>query len=349
MTTSTFPAGEARPAWLVPAIAAGLLVLAGLLVFPQVAGSYYVNIVTLALILAYLCASWNIIGGYAGQMSLGHAAFFGVGSYAVALFSVYDIGPTLFAVAAGAVAALALSAFIAAVCFRYGLRGIYFAVGTMLVAEIVRIAAVNTEWLGRSQGFSIPRPASVWHLEFGSPIWIYYIALAMVCAVVIGTRYLQRSRLGFALITLREQEDSAQALGVDINRAKRRAFVLSAVLTALGGSLHAILIRYVAPSYDLSLSLSLLMVMGTVLGGRGTVWGPILGGILMQLIQEGLNFAASVFESTNIAVASQMIYGLILVVAILAFPYGIVGTISQTLGARRSLRAIEAQAGPAGS
>ena len=190
----------------------------------------------------------------------------------------------------------------------------------------------------------------MWDLRFGSLTPIYYIALALVCAIVIGTRHLERSRLGLALITLREQEDSAQALGVDINRAKRRAFVISAVLTALGGSLYAVLVRYVSPSYDLALPLSLIMVMGTVLGGRGTVFGPILGGILMQFIQEGLNFASSIFGSTHIAVGSQVIYGLILVVAILAFPFGIVGTISQRFAARRAHRASEtADAAPARS
>ena len=355
MTTSAHAAPRTlsenvRPAWPASTVVACLAVLTVLAVFPQMVGAYYVKIATLALIFAYICASWNIIGGYGGQMSLGHAMFFGIGSYSVALFSVYQIGPAILAVVAGAAVALVLSAFIAAICFRYGLRGIYFAVGTLLVAEIVRIAVVNTAWLGRSEGFSMAASSSVWDLRFGSLTPIYYIALALVCAIVIGTRHLERSRLGLALITLREQEDSAQALGVDINRAKRRAFVISAVLTALGGSLYAVLVRYVSPSYDLALPLSLIMVMGTVLGGRGTVFGPILGGILMQFIQEGLNFASSIFGSTHIAVGSQVIYGLILVVAILAFPFGIVGTISQRFAARRAHRASEtADAAPARS
>ncbi len=333
--------GDVRPAWPASTVVACLAVLAVLAVFPHLVGAYYVKIATLALIFAYICASWNIIGGYGGQMSLGHAMFFGIGSYSVALFSFYQIGPAILAVVAGVVVALALSVFVAAICFRYGLRGIYFAVGTLLVAEIVRIAVINTVWLGRSEGFSIAASDSVWDLRFGSLTPIYYIALAMVGAIAIGTRYLERSRLGFALITLREQEESAQALGVDVNRAKRHAFVMSAVLTALGGSLYAVLVRYVSPGYDFALPLSLIMVMGTVLGGRGTVWGPILGGIFMEFIQEGLSFAASIFGSTHIAVGSQVIYGLILVVVILAFPFGIVGTISQRFAARRAHRVSE--------
>lgn len=127
------------------------------------------------------------------------------------------------------------------------------------------------------------------------------------------------------MVALREQEDAAKALAIDVNSIKRRAFVMSGMLTAAAGVIYAGLIRFVEPGYDLSLSIVLMMVMGAVLGGRGTVWGPFVGGLIVVLVQEALVTVGSLVGTTSISALAQMIYGLFFVVIVLAFPRGIVG------------------------
>jgi branched-chain amino acid transport system permease protein len=296
------------------------------LLLPQTANPYYVKVAAIGLIFAYISSAWNIIGGYGGQLSLGHSIFFGIGSYTFGLFSIYKIAPLIYAVPIGMALSFVAAAAIAAICFKYSLRGLYFAVGTLLLAEVVRLIAINWEPLGRSQGLSIVVEPGLLNLKFQSTAPLYYIISAAVAGIIILSYWLQRSRLGFNLIALREQEDSAQALGIDTNKVKRNGFVLSAVLTSIGGSLHAALIGYVDPNFDLSLTVSLIMVMGALLGGRGTIWGPIVGGFLVEVIQEGLGYLGSAVGTAGAPSIARMVYGLFFVVIILLFPLGIVGS-----------------------
>lgn len=343
MTTSTLTGGAQRPArvgatgWIVAALAIAAIAAAVPALNP-----YYLRVLTIGLLFGYLAASWNIIGGYAGQMSLGHAMFFGLGSYSAAVLAGLDGVPLVAALPTAIVLAAALAWCVAAICFRYALKGIYFAVGTLLLAEIARIVVINSVALGRSQGLQIPPRPGVANLGFASDLPFFYIFLAMAVALVIGTRLLERSRFGYALVALREQEDAAQALAINVNRVKRRAFVLSAMLTAVGGVIYACLIRFVEPGYDLSLSITLVMVMGAVLGGRGTVLGPFVGGFVVVLVQEALVTVGSLIGTTSISALAQMIYGLFFVVILLAFPRGIVGEMLRRRADRRAALAPDA-------
>ena len=310
--------------WRNAAIAAATIFV---LTLPQMTNPYYVKVAAIGLLFAYISSAWNIIGGYGGQLSIGHSIFFGIGSYAFGLFAVYKVGPLIYAVPLGMALSFVVAAAIAAICFKYGLRGLYFAVGTLLLAEVVRLIAINWEFLGRSQGISITVERGWLNLKFQSTAPLYYIILIAVAGIVILSYWLEKSRLGFNLIALREQEDSAQALGIDTNKVKRYGFILSAVLTSIGGSLHAALIGYVDPNFDLSLTVSLIMIMGALLGGRGTVWGPIVGGFLVELIQEGLGYFGSVAGIVGAPSIARMIYGLFFVVIILVLPLGIVGSV----------------------
>jgi branched-chain amino acid transport system permease protein len=335
MTTArSFPIGRITAAVLLVAVVAAVPAL----------NPYYLRVLTIGLLFGYLAASWNIIGGYAGQMSLGHAMFFGLGSYSAAVLARVPDVALLAALPIAVVLAGALAWCVAAICFRYSLKGIYFAVGTLLLAEIARIAVVNSVALGRSQGLQIlPRPGLL-NLGFASDLPFFYILLAMALALVVGTGLLERSRFGYALVALREQEDAAQALAINANLVKRRAFVLSAMLTAAAGVVYACLIRFVEPGYDLSLSITLVMVMGAVLGGRGTVLGPFVGGFVVVLVQEALLAIGSMIGTTSISALAQMIYGLFFVVILLAFPRGIVGEILRHRADRRT--ALGAALGP---
>ncbi|MCE9661031.1 MAG: branched-chain amino acid ABC transporter permease [Burkholderiales bacterium] len=301
------------------------VVLVAALFVPAYLNPYYLRVLIIGLLYGYVSACWNIIGGYAGQMSLGHSMFFGIGSYAVAVFARHGWDPLVLALPAGIVVSAVLAWFVASTCFRYALKGIYFAVGTLLLAEIVQIAVVNSEFFGRSQGLQFPPRLGVLNVQFETDLPYFYIFLALAVLMILGSLWLERTKLGYDLIALREQEEGAQALGVDTNRIKRIAFVLSAVLTAVGGFLYASLIKFVEPGYDLSVSITLIMIMGAVVGGRGTAVGPFLGGLVVVLVQEALATAGSWIGTTSFSALAQMTYGLFFVVTLLLFPRGVVG------------------------
>ncbi|WP_233500495.1 branched-chain amino acid ABC transporter permease [Bordetella bronchiseptica] len=299
---------------------------------------YYTRVMTMGLMCGYLAASWNLIGGYAGQMSLGHALFFAIGSYSVALLARMPDVPLVAAFPLAILVSVGLAWIIATICFRYALRGIYFAVGTLLLAEIARILVINSDALGRSQGLQIPGMQGALNFSFGSDLPFFYIFLGISIALALGSLALERCKLGYDLVALREQEEGAQALGVDVAAIKRLAFVLSAALTCVGGVIYAGLVRYVEPGYDLSLSITLFMVMGAVLGGRGTALGPFLGGIVMVIVQETLITVGSAFGTTSVSALAQMIYGLFFVVILLVFPRGIVGQLLHRRVDRKATR-----------
>ncbi|KCV64490.1 branched-chain amino acid ABC transporter, permease protein [Bordetella bronchiseptica 99-R-0433] len=299
---------------------------------------YYTRVMTMGLMCGYLAASWNLIGGYAGQMSLGHALFFAIGSYSVALLARMPDVPLVAAFPLAILVSVGLAWIIATICFRYALRGIYFAVGTLLLAEIARILVINSDALGRSQGLQIPGMQGALNFSFGSDLPFFYIFLGISIALALGSLALERCKLGYDLVALREQEEGAQALGVDVAAIKRLAFVISAALTCVGGVIYAGLVRYVEPGYDLSLSITLFMVMGAVLGGRGTTLGPFLGGIVMVIVQETLITVGSAFGTTSVSALAQMIYGLFFVVILLVFPRGIVGQLLHRRVDRKATR-----------
>lgn len=325
-------------------IIAGVVVLA--LVFPLLTGPYYVKLLMMGLLYAYLSSSWNIVGGYGGQISFAHGIFFAIGSYSVALFAVHSVAPLIFAVLAGVIVAALVSYVVAKVCFGYALTGIHFVVGTMLLAEIARIVAVNSSFLGHSQGLEVNVAHSLWNLQFDTYRPMYYVLLFMTLGIVAGTWLLEHSRLGFQLTALREQEASAKALGIDTTQAKQRAFVISAALTAVGGAVHTLVIGFVAPDFNLGLLLALTIVMGAVLGGRGTVLGPIIGGLAVQGIQEGLSVLGALVGTTSVSALAQVVYGLSFVVIILSFPRGIVGTLARRRSDRQAIASAADAAAP---
>ena len=316
---------------------AALVVVAAAVAAPWM-NPYYTRVMTMGLMCGYLAASWNLIGGYAGQMSLGHAVFFAIGSYSVALLARMPDVPLVAAFPLAILVSVGLAWIIATICFRYALRGIYFAVGTLLLAEIARILVINSDVLGRSQGLQIPGMQGALNFSFGSDLPFFYIFLGISIALALGSLALERCKLGYDLVALREQEEGAQALGVDVAAIKRLAFVLSAALTCVGGVIYAGLVRYVEPGYDLSLSITLFMVMGAVLGGRGTALGPFLGGVVMVIVQETLITVGSAFGTTSVSALAQMIYGLFFVVILLVFPRGIVGQLLHRRVDRKATR-----------
>lgn len=219
-----------------------------LLLFPLVAPGDWVNEGLFILYFAYLGQCWNILGGYAGQPSLGHAAFFGVGAYTAAALHLHAGVSPFLGMWVGAALAAALSLPVGVLSFRFGLRGSYFLLMTLAVAEITRLVVLHLDLLGGFQGLFIPFRQDPLNFQFGSVTPYYYVALTLAVAgslVVVG---LERSRLGRALMAIREDEEAAEALGVDAFRCKLQAFALSAALTALGGTFYAYRIPTCTPT-----------------------------------------------------------------------------------------------------
>src|SRR5262245_53481875 len=273
------------------------------------------------MLFGYLGAAWNILGGYAGQFSFGHAAYFGIGAYtSTLLFLKLGVSPWLGMLAGGLLAAL-FGLFAGYLSFRYGLRGPYFSLVTLAFAEMLRVVAVNTKAVGSSIGLVIPsREPALANFIFASKLPYYYVILMMALAAVAITRLVARSKLGYSLLAIRENEDAAEAAGVDALGMKLRAMALSSFLTALGGTFYAQYFSYIDPSITFGPSVSIQGLLQAIVGGAGTVLGPFLGAFVLTPISE-LSRAAL----RGRAGMDVMIYGVILILVISFLPQGLTG------------------------
>jgi branched-chain amino acid transport system permease protein len=234
-----------------------------------------------------LATAWNIIAGYCGQISLGQAVFFGIGAYTSSLLF-RDVGLTPWAgMVVGVLLAVVVSQVIGYPVFR--LRGHYFAIATIAVGEIVQALIVNWDGIGGARGVFIPikRPDSFANFQFHqSKAFYYYIALGLMLLALGVTRLIERSRRGYYFRAVREDQDAAAALGVNVAGEKLRALAVSAALTAMGGTFYAQYLLFIDPASVFPLSLSILICLVAVLGGVGTLWGPILGAAVLVPLQE---------------------------------------------------------------
>lgn len=282
--------------------------------------SFVQHVLIMVLYWTLLGASWNLLGGYAGQVSFGHAAFLGIGAYTTMLFFLkLGFSPWLGLVAGGVLAA-ALALPIGWICFR--LRGPYFSLATLAVAEITRLVVLN--WESLTAG---PMGLLITHLPalsfFGravnweSKVPFYYVAAVLTLAVMSTTSALSRSRLGAYLLAIREDVDSAEAAGIDTVRAKLSAFALSAFFVGLAGGFYALYFRYIDPDAVFSIAISVEMVFIAVVGGIATTGGPIVGAIFLVTISE---IFRERFQSGHL-----IFYGFFMMVVIRYLPEGIWG------------------------
>lgn len=285
-------------------------------------GEYYLHILVLILMNAYLSTSWNILGGYAGQHSLGHGIFLGTGAYvSTALFVYLGLSPWL-GMWAGAVVAALFGWFIGYLCFRYGIRGPYFALVTIALAEAMLYLVTNIRVLGGARGLEVPWKGNNPGLfQFSNKAGYYYVALVLTVVGILLTYWFSRHRFGYYLVAVRENEDAAQALGVDLLREKVRATILSAALTAIGGTFYAQYFTYINPRSVFGEGPSVQILLFSIIGGLGTVWGPTVGALLLVPIAE----ITRARLGGSFAGAHLLLYGAILVVVMLFMPRGIVG------------------------
>lgn len=322
-------------------------------VLPEgLAGSALLHIFILIFLFAFLGQSWNILGGYAGQLSLGHAAFFGLGAYtSTLLFTEFGISPWIGMVAGMGVAA-AFGLFIGAVSFHYGLRGPFFTLVTIAFAEILRLIMLHFDWTGGPMGILIPLSGdSLWELTFTDKWPYYYVGLVMMLLSIAVVWGVARSRLGFYFQAVRQDEDAAEAIGVNTLRYKLAATALSAALCGAGGSFYAQYTQYIVPDDIIIVSLSVQILLPAVVGGAGTVLGPIIGAFILipageatrvifsgggtgvsltALIEENIPLSEKLSQYIDYLASggggglSVVLYGVILVAVCLGMPGGIV-------------------------
>ena len=257
-----------------------------LLLYPFViTNRYWLNLMITVFMFVALGQAWNWVGGYAGQISFGHAAFFGIGAYTSTVLLVkWGVNPWL-GMIAGALVAGALAAVIGYPIFR--LQGHYFAIATIALGEILRIAFDNWDAVGGAAGIELPiMSSSLIHFQFFSKVPYYFIALGLVLVAYAVTYWIETSRVGYYLRAIREDQDAARALGVSLNTYKSIALILSAMMTAVVGTFYAQYILFIDPASTMSLDLSILISLVPVLGGAGTFWGPLLGGFVLIPVSE---------------------------------------------------------------
>jgi branched-chain amino acid transport system permease protein len=263
----------------------GFAALAALVPLVVTAGTW-LNFAVFTLIICLAAQGWNILGGYGGQYSFGHAAFFGTAAYVTAILQTrYGVNPYL-GFALGTVAAAAVGAVIGALSFRSGLRGSYFALVTLAFAEVFRVLANASPATGGAAGVLIPLDVRVANFQFESRAIFYWIALGLVVVALVVTRAMERSRLGAQLVAVRENEDAARALGVDALRVKLSAIALSAAITGAAGALYAQYFLYLDSTIAYGPWISVEALLAPIIGGAGTVFGPIIGGVLLHSLSE---------------------------------------------------------------
>jgi branched-chain amino acid transport system permease protein len=299
--------------------------LAALVAAPLFAGDYLLTVLILILYFAYVGQAWNIMMGFAGQLSLGHALYVGLGAYiAAALYVHFGVGPWIGFVIAAPVAALA-GAFIGFLAFRFRVAGVYFAILTIAVAEFARLGFDHLGWTRGSAGLFLPVAQythnDVWQLR-GHPVMFYYILLAATVAAFIGCRALLQSRIGHFWLAIREDEDAARALGVDTFHYKMVAVALSAAMTSFAGVIYAFYYNNLFPEQVFHISRSIEIILAPFVGGIGTLFGPIVGAFLLTGLAETLTGALAAL-GIDVPGAKQIFYGICLLLVITALPDGV--------------------------
>ena len=299
----------------------GIVLAALLIVVPNFMQAYYVDILVSACLCAYIAQCWNLMCGYAGQFSFGHVAFFGVGAYTSSLLYVdFGLSP-IFGIFAGAAVAGLVGLFIGFLSFKYKLQGDYFALITLAFAEMFRVIVTNVGIFKKAVGVSIDYRPDWRVFQPDSKVSYFYIILGMTVVLTVFLSRLSKTKMGLYFVSIREDENAASALGVDAFRYKLIATTLSAALTALGGTFYAQYYLFIDPSIAFNSNISINAIVPCILGGVGTIFGPIIGALIITPISQLTNLLAGSRPGFN-----MMIYGSLLVVFIIAMPNGIVGS-----------------------
>ncbi len=280
----------------------------------------WLTFIMMALYAALLAQSWNMLGGYGGQFSFGHALFFGSGAYVQAMAQLSWGWNAWLALAAAVLVAAAVGALVGALTFRYGLKGSYFALVTLAFAEVFRILAVSVDFTGGGVGLMLPLRESFANLQFGSRKGYIGLVLGFVVAALCVTSWLRHSRFGAQLQAVRDNEDAARAIGVDPWAVKLGAITLSAAFMGAGGAFYVQVFQYIDPGLAFGPASSVEALVAAIVGGMGTLWGPLLGAAVLHLLAELTRNLFGQLPGLN-----MVVYGSVLVLIVMFMPRGLSG------------------------
>lgn len=294
---------------------------AGVAVVATVARSGVVlNFAMMALYACLMAQAWNVLGGYGGQFSFGHALFFGTGAYLQAIAQL-QWGLNAWAAFAVAIAgASAVGIFVGALSFRYGLKGSYFALVTLAFAEVFRILALSVPFTGAGVGLMLPLREGAAQMQFADRRGFVWLALVLVTCGLLATAWLRHSRFGAWLQAVRDNEDAARAIGVDPFRVKLGAIALSGAIMGAAGALYVQVFQYIDPAIAYGPHTSVEALVAAIVGGLGTLWGPILGALALHLLAD---LTRNLFG--NLPGINMVIYGVVLIVIVMFAPRGLLG------------------------
>ncbi|MBN9006759.1 MAG: branched-chain amino acid ABC transporter permease [Rhizobiales bacterium] len=320
--------------WVIGLIAAVAVLIALPLV---VESAFAIDICIRILLFSFIGVAWNLMGGYAKQLSLGHAAYFGLGAYTSTILQInYDISPWIGMVAGGCVAMLA-SLPIGWLCFR--LRGPYFTIATIATAQALMLIFLKfRDFAWGAEGTTIPNLGNApLMMQFEEKAGYYYVVLGLLALALAINYKIEKSWMGYYLVAIGEDEDAAEAVGINAPRIKRDIYLISSFLTALAGTFYVQYIYFIDPATAFSFNVSIEAALVSIVGGIGTLWGPVIGTVLLEttsaLLQSWLGSGIGGIQLT--------IYSLILMAVILWRPTGIMGYFYE-LAARRRARLVKA-------
>jgi branched-chain amino acid transport system permease protein len=299
----------------------GIAVIGGLIAFVSTVAPVKQDMLVSLLLFAFFAVTWDIIGGWGGQVSLCQSIFIGAGAYSTGVLSVHaQVSPWVVLLLAPIVGGV-LAFLIASMLFRGSLRTHFFSLATFALGEIALFAVSNVKWLGGGQGLLIPPSSGVGSMQFTSRTPYLMLAFGLLVLGLCAVHWIRQSSFGHRLVAVREEEDAAEALGIDARKVKIRAFVLSATLGSVGGVVYGQYIGFIAPKAVLGQVISIQVVLFCILGGVGRLWGPVIGTAILYPISDELRsrFSGSVPGSDLI------LFGLILVVAVQVMPDGVLG------------------------
>ena len=355
--SSRTPRGAALT-WLAVGVAAVVL----LAIFPQFVKKPYVLHMGVVLFLAIIQGqAWNVIGGYTGQYSVGHAAYFGVGAYTTVMLLVGFGIPPWWGVGLAMINAILISLVIGSITFR--LRGPYFVLASISVAEIIRLATLHfREYTRGAEGYLIDSIPTL-HLfgndiEFFTKRPFYYIGLGLAVVTVAVNWGVQHSKLGYYFQAIREDQDAAHSLGINLTVYKNVALAISAAFTAMAGGFYAMFVKFIDPNTAFGLDISVQIVLICIIGGIGTIIGPVIGAMVLVplseilrnpkgLVQIGIlppDSAVVTFIEAHFSNAHLLVYGILVVVVILFAPDGVLGVIRNLFQKAQRKRAARASA-----
>ncbi|SLN71477.1 branched-chain amino acid ABC transporter permease [Oceanibacterium hippocampi] len=320
--------------------AVALGALAAMLAMPLVVTSgFWMDFLILTLFVGVLGQGWNILGGYGGQLSFGHAVFFGTGAYVQAILQTqYGWNPWL-AITPAVLAGVLVGAFIGYLSFRYGLRGSYFALITLAFAEAFRVLATSIEITEGGQGIYLrlnrDPDQAITMLQFASGVGYYYMILALTVVALLVAWWIEHSRFGAQLMAVRENEDAAEALGIDAFAVKMRAICISAALTASAGVFYVQKFLLMDPFIAFGPGKSVEALVAPIIGGMGTIFGPLLGSIVLHGVGE-LTKALTAAAGIDHPGLDLVIYGILLVLMLAFLPSGLMGLLRRRARPARS-------------